>query len=154
MRFFLAGIMQGSHLGPVIHNQDYRERINRLLATHFPQAEIYDPLADHGNSLAYDDRQGRDVFFRHNQLSGEVDVLLAFVPEASMGTAIEMWQAYRNGRAVITISPLVLNWTVRFLSHEVYSTVEDFASAVTSGSFDRRLAEILVASGASMRSST
>jgi len=154
MRFFLAGIMQGSHLGPVIHNQDYRERIKRLLATHFPQAEIYDPLADHSNSLAYDDQQGRAVFFRHNQLSGEVDVLLAFVPEASMGTAIEMWQAYRNGRAVITISPLVLNWTVRFLSHEVYPTVEDFASAVTSGSFGRRLAEILAARGASMRSST
>jgi hypothetical protein len=154
MRFFLAGIMQGSHLGPVIHNQDYRQRIKQLLAAHFPQADVYDPLADHGNSLTYDDRQGREVFFRHNQLSGEVDVLLAFVPEASMGTAIEMWQAYRNGRAVIAISPLVLNWTVRFLSHEVYPTVEDFASAVASGSLGRRLAEILAARPAATRSGT
>ena len=143
MRFFLAGIMQGSHLGPVIHNQGYRQRIKSLLAAHFPDAEIYDPLADHGNSLEYDDRQGRNVFLHHNQLAAEVDVLLAFVPEASMGTAIEMWQAYCHRRVVITISPLVLNWTVRFLSHEVYPTVEDFTSAVESGSFGPRLAEIL-----------
>ena len=148
MQFFLAGIMQGSHLGPVIHNQDYRARIKNLLAEYFPGAEIYDPLADHGNSLDYDDQRGREVFFHHNQLSGQVDVLLAFVPEASMGTAIEMWQAYRQGRAVITISPLVLNWTVRFLSHVVYPTVEDFESAVTSGSLRRRLDEILTSGSA------
>ncbi len=57
-------------------------------------------------------------------------MLLAFVPEASMGTAIEMWQAYTAGRTVITISPLELNWTVRFLSHEIYATVEAFEDAL------------------------
>ena len=112
MRIFLAGIMQGSHLASVIHNQDYRTRIKSMLVEHIPGAEVYDPLADHGDSLEYDDRRGREVFFRHNQMSAEVDVLVAFVPEASMGTAIEMWQAYRSGKVVITISPLVLNWTV------------------------------------------
>jgi hypothetical protein len=154
MRFFLAGIMQGSHRGPLIHDQDYRQRIKRLLAAQFPHAEIYDPLADHGDSLAYDDRRGREVFFHHNRRSGEVDVLLAFVPEASMGTAIEMWQAYRHGRAVITISPLALNWTVRFLSHEVYPTIEDFEAAVASGSLGRRVAEILAARPAAVETST
>jgi len=142
MRFFLAGIMQGSHLGPVLHNQDYRQRIKQLLAVHVPGATVYDPLADHGNSLEYDDQRGREVFFHHNQLSAEVDVLLAFVPEASMGTAIEMWQAYRHGRIVIAISPLVLNWTVRFLSHLIYPTVEEFESAVTTGTLARRLGEL------------
>jgi hypothetical protein len=43
MRFFLAGIMQGSHLGAVLHNQDYRGRIKSLVAEHFPGADIYDP---------------------------------------------------------------------------------------------------------------
>jgi hypothetical protein len=151
MRFFLAGIMQGSHLGPVIHNQDYRTRLRRLLADHFPEASVYDPLADHSNSLEYDDQRGREVFFHHNQLSGEVDVLLAFVPEASMGTAIEMWEAHRNGRVVITISPLIHNWTVRFLSHAVYATFDDFESAVTNGSLARRLAELLPTGNAAPR---
>ncbi len=70
-------------------------------------------------------------------------MLLAFVPEASMGTAIEMWQAYTAGRTVITISPLELNWTVRFLSHEIYATVEAFEDALSCGAFARRLHEIL-----------
>ena len=60
MRFFLAGIMQGSHLAATLHNQDYRERIKRLLAEHFPDADVYDPLADHTDSLNYDDDRGRE----------------------------------------------------------------------------------------------
>lgn len=48
MRFFLAGIMQGSHLGAVLHNQDYRARLKGLLLEHFADSTVYDPLADHG----------------------------------------------------------------------------------------------------------
>ena len=69
-----------------------------------PGAHVYDPLADHSNSLEYEEDQGRFVFLYHNQLCGQVDVLLAFIPEASMGTAIEMWEAYRHGRIVVTIA--------------------------------------------------
>lgn len=143
MRFFLAGIMQGSHLGAAIHNQDYRSRLKGLLAEHFPLAEIYDPLADHANSLDYDDELGRRVFLHHNRLCREVDVVLAFVPEATMGTAIEMWEAYSAGRAVVTISPLKHNWAVRFLSHELYADVEEFESALVGGRLAARLEEIL-----------
>ena len=143
MRFFLAGIMQGSHLAAVIHNQDYRGRIKRLLAAHFPGAEIYDPMADHADSLGYDDQRGRTVFFHHNQLCREVDVVLAFVPEASMGTAIEMWEAYRNGRAVITVSPLKHNWAVKFLSHALYADLEELEEAFVDGTLAARLREVL-----------
>ena len=133
MRFFLAGIMQGSHLGAAMHNQSYRARIEQLLKAHFPGAEIYDPLADHASSLDYDDQTGRDVFFYHNRLCGTVDVVLAFVPEASMGTAIEMWEAHRHGRVVITISPLEHNWAVKFLSHAVYADLDGFEAALADG---------------------
>ena len=37
------------------------------------------------------------MFERHNDMCREVDVVIAFVPEASMGTAIEMWEAYQHG---------------------------------------------------------
>ena len=139
MRFFLAGIMQGSHLGTALHNQDYRARLKQLLAAHFSEAEIYDPLADHANSLDYDDDLGRRVFLHHNQLCREVDVVLAFVPEASMGTAIEMWEAYCAGRTVVTISPLKHNWAVKFLSHVLYADVEEFEAELKSGRLARRL---------------
>ncbi|MCA9247932.1 MAG: hypothetical protein KDA42_12475 [Planctomycetales bacterium] len=133
IQIFLAGIMQGSHLGEVLHNQDYRGRLRRILEEKFPEASIYDPLADHGNSLEYDAQRGREVFLRHNAMCAEVDVLIAFVPEASMGTAIEMWQAHQHGRLVITISPLEHNWAVRFLSDQVYRDVEAFEAALQNG---------------------
>lgn len=141
MRFFLAGIMQGSHVGPMLHSQGYRRHLLDLLGRHFPEAELYDPLAAHGNSLTYDDEQGRAVFFGHNEMCRDVDVLLAFVPEASMGTAIEMWEAYRHGRTVVTISPLEHNWAVRFLSHVRYLDVAAFEAAVERGEFAAALAE-------------
>jgi hypothetical protein len=142
MRFFLAGIMQGSHLAATIHNQDYRARVKRLIETYIPGAKIYDPLSDHSNSLDYDDQLGHSVFMHHNRLCGEVDVLLAIVPEASMGTAIEMWEAHRNGRAVISVSPMKHNWTIKFLSHEVYADIDQLEAALQSGALAARLQEI------------
>ena len=58
-------------------------------------------------------------------------------------TAVEMWEAYRNGATVITISPMALNWTVKFLSHELYADVEQFEQDVKNGRLARRIGEIL-----------
>lgn len=137
MRFFIAGIMQGSHAEAILHDQDYRAHLRQLLETHFPAADVYDPRANHAESLGYDDATGRSVFFAHNRMCREVDVLLAFVPQASMGTAIEMWEAYQHGAAVITISPLIHNWAVKFLSHAVYADLSAFEAAVRSGEVAR-----------------
>ena len=103
----------------------------------WPVSKIYDPLADHADSLEYDDARGREVFFKHNRMCGEVDVVLAFVPEASMGTAIEMWEAHRHGRCVVSVSPLVHNWAIRFLSHVCYRDEAELESALANGDFLR-----------------
>jgi hypothetical protein len=142
MRFFLAGIMQGSHTEARLHDQDYRQRITRLIEQSFPQAAVYDPRANHAESLGYDDAVGKRVFFQHNHMCREIDVLLAFVPAASMGTAIEMWEAYQHGAAVITISPLQHNWAVKYLSHAIYADMEAFASAVQRGEVAQRIEEV------------
>jgi hypothetical protein len=145
MRFFLAGIMQGSHAAARCHGQEYRAQIARLIERHFPGAELYDPHAKHSTSLGYSHETGREVFFRHNLMCREVDVLVAFVPEASMGTAIEMWEAYQHGAAVITISPLKHNWAVKFLSHALYADLAAFEAALESGEMTRRIDEVLKA---------
>jgi hypothetical protein len=142
MKIFLAGIMQGSHTASAMHDQDYRQRIARLIAAHLPGAELYDPLAKHSNSLGYDKLTSREVFFRHNLMCREVDVLLAFLPEASMGTAIEMWEAYQHGAAVISVSPLTHNWAVKFLSHAVYPDEAALEAALQSGEVARRIEEV------------
>lgn len=133
VRIFLAGIMQGSHLGAVMHHQGYRGRLKELLAAAWPDALVYDPLADHEQSLDYHEDQGRQVFLHHNRMCGETDLLIAFVPEATMGTAIEMWEAYRHGKQVVAISPLHHNWTVKYCSHLLYPDVESFEADLASG---------------------
>jgi hypothetical protein len=142
MRIFIAGIMQGSHAKAAIHDQDYRGRIDSLLKTAFPEAEIYDPRANHKKSLEYKAETGREVFFQHNFMCREIDVLLANLPEASMGTAIEMWEAYQHGAVVVSISPLKHNWAVKFLSHILYADMSEFEAAASDGSLRRKIEEI------------
>ncbi len=140
MQFFLAGIMQGSHVGMELHAQDYRSRLRELIEENFPDAKVYDPLADHQDSIEYDEETGRRVFYHHNRMCREVDVVIAFVPEASMGTAIEMWEAHEHGRGVvIAISPLERNWAVRFCSHLIYPDFGSFESALESGELQQRI---------------
>ncbi len=143
MRIFLAGIMQGSRTDTALHDQGYRTRITHLLDEHLSEADVYDPLADHGESVSYDDEQGREVFMHHNRMCAEVDVLLAVVGEASMGTAIEMWQAHRHRRVVVTVSRMVHNWSVKFLSDILYADEEALERAVVDGSFARRVGEVM-----------
>lgn len=129
--------MQGSHITAEMHDQDYRTLIKDALQACFVQGEVYDPWEDHKESLNYKDNEGRDVFMNHNSMCGEVDVLIAYVPKASMGTAIEMWEAYRNGKIVITISPLVENWSVKFLSNVIYRDLAEFKKAARNGELNK-----------------
>jgi len=139
LNFFVAGIMQGSHAGATLHCQTYRTRLGALLPQYFRACNVYDPHAEHAGSLEYDDATGRAVFLHHNQMCRDVDVLVAFVPEASMGTAIEMWEAFRHDRVVIAISPLAHNWTVRFCSHVCYADFTAFEQALRSGELQRKI---------------
>jgi hypothetical protein len=59
-----------------------------------------------------------------------------------MGTAIEMWEAWKAGRVVITISPLALNWTIKYCSHVVYPDLESFQAELSSGRLAERIAGI------------
>jgi hypothetical protein len=134
MHIFLAGIMQGSHRESVLYDQDYRTRLQRLFTQHWPGCTLYDPFASHGTSLEYDHQTGREVFLSHNRMCRVVDLVVAFVPDASMGTAIEMWEAHEHGRgAVVTISPLVHNWVVRFCSDAIYPDIKSLELALESG---------------------
>lgn len=140
MRIFLAGIMQGSHVAALVHDQTYRNTLRDLVQGHWPKAEVYDPFANHATSVGYDMRRARDVFLGHVEMCRVFDLLVAYVPEASMGTAIEMWEAHRHARAVVTITPLVHNWVVQLTSQAVYRDVDAFRHAVETGAIDRLLA--------------
>jgi len=146
---FLAGIIQGS-LTNGVHPQDYRVKIAELLKAHLPDVEIYDPFQEHPQSLSYDENRSRQVFFELMARAGKVDVLLAFVPEASMGTAIELWNAYHARALVVCISPLRDNWVVRFLSDILLPDLPAFHDFVVSGGMRKIMQERRV--GCNLRS--
>ena len=139
IRVFLAGIIQGSRDRDGIHPQDYRTRLKEVLRRHHPDVRIYCPVEHHPKSLGYEERKGREVFFDHLEMAASCDVLVAFVPEASMGTALEMWEAYRNGRVVLTVSPLLTNWTVKFLSTHVVRDIDELDAFLAEGGLTRLL---------------
>jgi hypothetical protein len=140
LNVFLAGIIQGS-LPDTIHSQNYRTEIAALVKQHLPDAEVYDPFAEHPDSLKYNPEHGRDVFFELMDHAGRVDVLLAFVPEASMGTAIEMWNAFHAGAAIVCVSPLTENWVVRFLADAVLPDIGALRQFLETGRLEKLLEE-------------
>jgi hypothetical protein len=133
MRVFIAGVMQGSRFDDRVEDQRYRTIITHVLQEHLDGVEIIDPWALHPNSEAYDAGQARETFMRMNALASQVDVLVAFVPQASMGTAIEMWEAFSAGIPIVTISPMTENWVVKLLSSRVLPRLEDFERFVADG---------------------
>ena len=137
--FFLAGIIQGSLPGRDIHDQEYRKTIRRILEKAFPVCRIICPMENHPRSVAYDDLKARRVFLGHLEDVRKSDVLVVFLPEASMGSAVEMWEAHRQGVLTITVSPMVHNWVVRLLSDHAFPDIEGFRIFVESGGLVRAL---------------
>jgi len=137
LRFFIAGIMQGSRKDPDIHSQDYRTAIRDLVLHKYPEAEIVCPWELHPDSPYYDSEKGKKTFLELIDRAGQVDYLIAYLPQASMGTALEMWQAYGQGIPILTISPMVDNWVVKFLSALVFTTLEDFADFIASDGLEK-----------------
>lgn len=133
MRIFLSGIIQGSRLGKDIHTQDYRSLLKGILRRYAPDADVACPIDLHPNSVDYDEDQARRTFEHMVRLASEADVVVAYLPEASMGTAVEIWEAHRRNVPVYTISPLAENWVVKLASSQVFPTLADFETFLVAG---------------------
>ncbi len=137
MRFFIAGIMQGSLAEVGIHDQSYRVAVGTAIKARFTEAEIIDPMELHPDSVYYEPDKARRTLLEMAEAAAQADVLIAYLPEASMGTAVEMWEAHRAGKPVLTISPLAENWVVRFLSTRVFPSLAAFESFVAEGELEK-----------------
>ena len=137
MRIFLSGIIQGSRQGKDIHTQSYRDVVKAVLRQHAPEADLVCPMDLHPNSVDYDEVQARTTFEDMVRLATEADIVVAYLPEASMGTAVEIWQAHERGVPVLTISPLAENWVVKLASRHVFVSVEAFEAWLAGGGLQR-----------------
>ena len=50
-----------------------------------------------------------------------------------MGTAIEMYEAFRSGAVILSITPMSANWVVKLYSHKVFPGLESFENYLASG---------------------
>lgn len=140
-KVFLAGIMQGSLSELEIHAQNWREPIRRIVAGHLDDADIYCHYSEHPQSMSYDLPDIRRTLIDGIDRAGECDLLVAYVPGASMGTAIEMYEAKRGGAVVVAVSPLAANWVLRVYCDRILKNMEDFETFASSGELARLVRE-------------
>jgi hypothetical protein len=127
---FIAGVMQASSLGKGIVDQYYRSEIRAVLMARWPELEVVDPFELHPSSVEYEDDEAKTTLFHMIELARSSDLVVAYAPVASMGTALEMYAAYLQNVPVLTISPMVDNWVVRALSRRVFPDLASFAESV------------------------
>ncbi|OQY17969.1 MAG: hypothetical protein B6I35_13790 [Anaerolineaceae bacterium 4572_32.2] len=151
MRVFIGGVMQGSKRDKAVNNQDYRRTIAQQVKAQHPESEIVDPWAMFPGSMNYDANRARQVLFDMAHEAAKADIVIAYLPQASMGTALEMVRAYDAGTPVISISPMAENWFIRSLSRRVFPSLASFCAWVETGELARIKGEGTEAHSATLR---
>lgn len=135
MHVFIAGIMQGQRLDNQIDDQSYRVKISQALQQHVPNVQITDPWSLHPNSVDYDDDTARRTFLSLTETAGTADLLIAYLPRMSMGTAMEMWQAYQAGVYIVAITPHQHHWAIKFTANEIFPDLDGLLAWIGNGRF-------------------
>ena len=125
-KIYIAGVMQGSTKGQGIQEQSYRQLIRDVIKTYHPNVEFVDPYSLFPDSVKFDDKRSKQVLFEMAAEAGSSDIVIAYLPEASMGTSLEMIRAYDNGKTIISISPMEKNWLIRAVSTKIFPSLDDF----------------------------
>jgi len=109
MRYFVGGVMQGASQANntinTLQSQDYRKIIKDIITQADKEAEIFDPfeapskLLGTSDEKKLDDTQYITELFKYNLdvIKNKTDIVVAYIPVASQGTAVEMWTAYQHG---------------------------------------------------------
>lgn len=141
MHVFIAGVMQAERLDDQIVSQDYRARITQALLATMPDVEITDPFALNPNSVNYDNERARHTFLSMTKKAAEVDLLIAYLPKVSMGTAMEMWEAFQAGAYIVAVTPHIHHWAIRFTTNEILPDLNSLEEMIGNG----RLHQIMLA---------
>lgn len=140
-KVFVAGTMQGAGNGLSIGDQSYRGVIVDVVKRCWPEAECFDPSApvreltdavkaDRGvrdellerfsaeridlDGLPPRVQEFRGAFREMTLRARECDLLIAYIPGTtpSMGTAMEMYQAFISSVPVVAVTDLRMNLSV------------------------------------------
>jgi len=146
-RYFLSGVMGGSgagtssELGLRMESQDYRSQIRSAILGADPNAVIIDPLQLGAERAAewftqddpspwQDDAHVRQMLSEVVAAAAASDVVISYLPSASMGSALELQAAHSAGKMVLAIAPnnMRSNWVVRSCSSMIFDSISEVAS--------------------------
>lgn len=142
--YFLSGVMGGSgggtsHLAGIkVESQDYRAQLRAAILAADPPAVIVDPadvvskrapeLHPSGtppHAFWSEDAAVGTMFDQCVVTAAQCDVVVSYLPTASMGSAIELHAAREAGKLVLVVAPGSMkgNWVVRSFAHHVFEDV-------------------------------
>ena len=159
-RYFLSGVMGGnmqgnsSLVGIPVESQDYRALMRAAILAADPHAEVVDPadmvtarapeLHPHGTEPKQywqSDATVGTIFGECIELAAECDVVVSYLPMASMGSAVELHAAWRAERLVLVIAPpdegggpgaapgkMRHNWVVRAYAQRVFGGIDEMGA--------------------------
>ena len=140
-RYFISGVMLGSKQKLVKHEadlvpQNYRQQIADVIQKTDPRAIIVDPLdalkhraEQMGHTIDEinaSDEAVRDAFMEVIEMVKDCDVIVSNLPEASMGSAVELWEARKANLQIFTISPMKDNWAIRSVTDHNFLDLLDY----------------------------
>ena len=143
--YFLSGVMGGSGTGTAklagvtVESQDYRASIRAAVLAADSTACVIDPAevvklraaelhVDGTPELGFwkDDACVRTMFGEVVALAAQSEVVISYLPRASMGSAVELHAAREAGRLVVVVAPneqMRANWVVRAYAHFVFDDI-------------------------------
>jgi hypothetical protein len=133
MKVFIGGIMQGQRHDDQIDNQTYRVQITEAFHKYAPEIIVIDPWALNPNSVNYDEETARSTFYAMTRKVTEADLMIAYLPSVSMGTAMEMWEAFNAGVYIVAVSPHVHHWAIKFTANELLPDLESLLEDIENG---------------------
>lgn len=133
MKVFIGGIMQGQRDDDQIDSQSYRTQITEAFQKHAPEISMIDPWALNPNSVNYDEDTARYTFHTMTRKVQEADLMIAYLPRVSMGTAMEMWEAFNAGIYIVAVSPYVHHWAIKFTANEILPDLDTLIADIENG---------------------
>lgn len=133
MKVFLSGIISGSLMGKDLHDQSYRTELRQIIQEALPEAHVRCPWDMHPDAVEYGPEKAREALLAEVDEAAGSDLIVAYLPQASMGTALEMWEARRRGTPVLAITRLTTNWTILLLTERTFPDIATFAEFARSG---------------------
>ena len=141
MKLFISGVMQGSIQGTGIQKQDYRHRITTIIQKYHPTVEIVDPIKLFPDSVAFGEEKAKETLVKLVDIATNADLVVAYLPEASMGSAMEMLRAYDKGKPIVTITPMQKNWFILAMSNVIVPSFEAFEDWVSKTNLEAWVSE-------------